>query len=106
MPLLIFRDSQGNQFDVEANVGDSVMFAATQAGIDGILAECGGACSCATCHAYVELERFRELPEASPHEQAMLEGVHEPSETSRLTCQIDVSDTMEGMIFTLPESQY
>lgn len=106
MPLLIFRDHQGNQYDVEANCGDSVMNAAVLAGIDGILAECGGSLSCATCHAHVQPERFNELPEASSHEQAMLEGAVEPSRTSRLTCQIEVTDAMEGMIFTLPPSQY
>lgn len=106
MPLLIFRDQQGNQFDVEATSGDSVMSAATLAGIDGILAECGGNMRCATCHAHVQAERFAELPPSSDVEQAMLEGVVDPSDTSRLTCQITVTDSMEGMIFTLPPSQY
>ncbi len=106
MPLLIFRDQQGNQYDVEATSGDSVMEAATQAGIDGILAECGGVCSCATCHAHVEPGRYAELPAPTDFEKSMLEGTVEPSETSRLTCQIQVSDDMEGMIFTLPPSQY
>lgn len=106
MPLLIFRDQQGHQFDVEATSGDSVMIAATLAGIDGILAECGGSLSCATCHAHVQAERIAELPEPSDFEKTMLEGAIEPSETSRLTCQIEVTDAMEGMIFTLPPSQY
>ncbi|WP_372748416.1 2Fe-2S iron-sulfur cluster-binding protein [Litorivivens sp.] len=106
MPLLIFRDANGNQFDVEAEIGDTVMQAAMNAGIDGILAECGGMCSCATCHVYIEDARFNEVPQASPTEREMLDAASEPQETSRLSCQITVTAEMEGMVFTTPASQY
>lgn len=105
MPLLIFRDAHGNQFDVDAEVGQSVMQAAVQNGIDGIVAECGGECRCATCHAYVDEQRARELPAPGESERAMLEAVNEPRDNSRLTCQITVSESMAGMYLELPERQ-
>lgn len=106
MPTLLFVTPDGNQFDVDAPVGTTVMAAATAAGIDGILADCGGACACATCHVYIDPAWVDRLPPAEEMEQMTLEGVVDPQSTSRLTCQIVVDASMEGAIFHLPERQF
>jgi len=73
--------------------------------IVGVLAQCGGACACATCHVYVAPEWWKRLPVADEMEAAMLENVWEPRPTSRLSCQITVSDAMDGLWVTVPERQ-
>lgn len=75
-------------------------------GIPGIEADCGGACSCATCHAYVEPSWVAKLPPKQPMEEDMLDFAHQADSTrSRLTCQIKVNEALEGLILYLPERQ-
>jgi 2Fe-2S ferredoxin len=105
MPTIIFIEPSGNQREVEAALGQSVMQAAVQNGVKGIDADCGGACSCATCHGYIdEAWRDRIVP-ADAVELDMLEFAYMREEGSRLTCQIKVDGDMAGLLIRLPEAQ-
>ena len=105
MPKIIFIEPQGTAREVQAVVGQSVMEAAVQNGVQGIDADCGGCCSCATCHGYVD-EAWRDvLDEPDSVELDMLDFAFRRGEGSRLTCQIKVQDKMDGLLIRLPESQ-
>lgn len=106
MPTIKFVTHDGNEQEVEAESGTTVMQAAMDNGIDAILAECGGACSCATCHCYVDEAWTDRMPEADEIEKDMLDCVLEPQDNSRLSCQITVTDDLDGLVIRLPESQY
>ncbi len=106
MPILTFIEHDGTSHAVEAEVGQSIMQAALNAMVPGIQADCGGACSCATCHAFLEDDWMNAVPAAEDSELDMLEFAAERQETSRLTCQLTVQDSMDGMVLRLPESQY
>jgi 2Fe-2S ferredoxin len=81
------------------------MEAARQHGVDGIVAQCGGACACATCHVYVAPAWLAKLPPRDEMEGAMLENAWEPHENSRLSCQIPVTAALDGLEVTVPERQ-
>ena len=105
MTKIIYIDHEGVETEVEAENGLSVMEKAINNDIEGIVAECGGACACATCHVYVD-DAFRQLTgEPDDMEQAMLEFTDNVKENSRLSCQIEVSDELDGLRVTTPESQ-
>ncbi len=95
----------GTETKVEANNGLSVMQAAVNNGVPGIVAECGGACCCATCHVHVDPEWYAKLPELKDNEKEMLEFAIDPKETSRLGCQIKITDELDGLVVYTPESQ-
>ena len=106
MVKIIFVESDGSSHSVQATLGRSVMEAARDAGIRGIVAECGGACACSTCHVYVADAQTRGLAEVSTHEQDMLEFAWEPrAGQSRLSCQLKVTPDMDGLILTIPARQ-
>lgn len=105
MPKLIFVDHFGKKYEVDADVGQSVMQSAVDAAVPGILADCGGSCSCATCHGYFDDTWKDRLPPPSASETEMLECVIEPHPNGRLTCQVKVTDDMNSMVIHLPESQ-
>lgn len=105
MPQVTIIDFSGNRRTVQAESGLSLMEVATRNGIDGIIAACGGACSCATCLVHVHEDWFGRLDEASDAEQMMLEFALHPQANSRLSCQIVLSDSLDGLIVELPESQ-
>lgn len=106
MPKISFIDAGGQQRTVDATAGNSVMETAVRNDVPGIVAECGGACACATCHVYVD-ETFIELLDApSQNEQDMLEFAEGVQPNSRLSCQLKVSDALDGLRVTTPESQY
>lgn len=93
-----------SQLDVPE--GWSLMQAAVKNGIDGIVAECGGSCVCATCHVYVQEERFVELPPPGEDELELLDEVKaERRPNSRLSCQIKAAPDLEGLIVTIPECE-
>ncbi len=106
MPKIIYIAADGTRNEVEAKLGDSVMLTAVNNNVPGIVAECGGACSCATCHVHVDPEWYARLPEPDDMEKDMLEFAMEPDETSRLSCQITVSEELDGLTVRTPESQY
>lgn len=106
MPILEFQLKSGEVRTVEAKAGMTVMEVATQNLIRGIIGECGGSCSCATCHVYVERDGGIELPPLSLLEDEMLEGVTaERMPTSRLSCQLVVRDDWSGLLLRIPERQ-
>ena len=106
MPKITFVEADGTRIDTDASVGESVMSVAVNNSIDAILAECGGACACATCHCYVDPEWSNKTGEAGDTEKAMLECVIEPNDTSRLACQVYVTEELDGLVIQLPERQY
>lgn len=106
MPLINYIDAQGNKFEADVAVGENIMQGAVDNMIDGILGECGGACACATCHCYVDEAFTDKIPEADASEKDLLTAVVDPKENSRLSCQIEVTEGMEGFTVHLPESQY
>jgi len=99
MTKLTFIEPNGNRREIEAADGQSVMLAATGAGVDGIAAECGGSCICATCHCLV-VEAPGGLPEMEDAERDTLEFTSDAmQEASRLTCQIEVTPALAGTVF-------
>ena len=106
MVKVTFIEHDGTRHDVEAKSGVSLMEAARMNNVPGILADCGGACACATCHVMVQGDWMAKLCDISEEEEAMLEfGLEERSETSRLSCQLEVSEDLDGIELQLPESQ-
>lgn len=105
MPKIIFIEADGNRITASATIGQSLMEAAVAAGVNGIVAECGGACACGTCHCYVDQTWLPRLPAAEDGEIDMLEFVIDPKDNSRLSCQIKLSDQMDGLVVKVPESQ-
>jgi 2Fe-2S ferredoxin len=100
-------DADGTRHDVCGTVGHSLMRAATDAGLDGIKADCGGCLSCATCHVVVDAAWAERLPPPSGDEEAMLEMTAAPRRrTSRLSCQIVLTEALEGLVARLPDTQY
>ncbi|MEE9348262.1 MAG: 2Fe-2S iron-sulfur cluster-binding protein [Robiginitomaculum sp.] len=105
MATIIFIDSKGKSREVEAKNGTSVMEAAVQNMIPGIDADCGGACACATCHVYVDEAWGDKLKAQDDMEESMLDFAEDLRPTSRLACQIIISDALDGLKVTTPESQ-
>lgn len=105
MPKITYIDNDGTSRDVDAKVGSSVMEAAIQNMIPGIDADCGGACACATCHVYVAEEWVGKLSEKDDMEDSMLDFAESVQENSRLSCQILMTDELDGIVVTTPESQ-
>lgn len=106
MPRVTYIAQDGKETTLDIDVGTSVMQAAVLNGIDGIVAECGGSCMCATCHVYVREDQQELPPPIGPDEEAMLEGTASPRQpNSRLSCQLVVSPEMDGLVVTLPETQ-
>jgi ferredoxin, 2Fe-2S len=100
-------EAGGTRHRVAGRAGDSLMGAAVDAGIDAIKADCGGMMSCATCHVFVAIEWAARLPPPSPGEEAMLEMTAAPRQaTSRLSCQIVLDDSLDGLTAILPDTQY
>ncbi|MGF6266322.1 2Fe-2S iron-sulfur cluster-binding protein [Paraburkholderia youngii] len=102
MPLIRFIQPDGSEAAVSATVGDSVMQTAVNNQIPGILGDCGGSCSCATCHAYVDEAWSSHMPAAEPYEVDMLTCAMDVRENSRLTCQIFVTPELDGLVVHLP----
>ena len=106
MALVTYINNDGSSHEIEVPVGNTVMQGAVDNLIDGIVAECGGSCSCATCHCYVDEAWISRIPPASGMEKDMLECVLEPKPNSRLSCQIVVTEDLDGLVVRLPESQF
>jgi 2Fe-2S ferredoxin len=96
---LIFKNRQGESFPVQAEPDYSVMEAAYNNDVPGILAECGGAAACGTCHIYVKTEDKHKLEPVGDNEDAMLFMVEQRHANSRLSCQLKITEEMEGMEF-------
>ena len=101
--IYITHDNKSHAIDVQN--GLTVMEGAVQNDIPGIDADCGGGMACATCHVYVKEEWFNKLPKKEDGEEDMLDMAFEPNKLSRLSCQIIVSDELDGLIVNIPSSQ-
>jgi 2Fe-2S ferredoxin len=106
MPLVNFVSASGLSRTVEVPVGMSVMQAALNHKVDGILGECGGNCMCATCHAYVDPQFLTQIPAAKENEKFMLSIAAEgPESNSRLSCQVKMTEELDGIVVRLPQKQ-
>ena len=107
MPSVKFIAHDGTESEVHVAAGTNVMHAAVDNGVRGILADCGGACSCATCHCYVDEAWTDKVGPAPQVEQDMLEfSASTAQPNSRLGCQISVSEKLDGLVVRLPQAQY
>ena len=106
MPKLIFVTPEGERMEVDAQKGTTVMENAVRNDVPGIEAECGGACACATCHVYVDEAYMEKVGQPEEMEQSMLDFAENVQANSRLSCQIQVSDELDGLRVTTPESQH
>lgn len=106
MVNLVFINADGSETTIQAKVGDSVMHSALAKGVSGITAECNGSAACATCHAYFEKRLSDVLPTMEEHEDDMLDFAACPREAgSRLSCQVTVTEEMDGARIRIPEMQ-
>jgi 2Fe-2S ferredoxin len=106
MPKVTYIEPSGNEVEVDVPTGWSLMQAAMSNGIEGIEAECGGSCACATCHCYLEGELAAAVPPIAEAEMAMLENVvAERKPNSRLSCQIKMTPELEGLALRYPDVQ-
>ena len=105
MPKITYIENNGNPHTIEVAAGLSVMEGAVQNDIPGIDADCGGGMACATCHVYVNEEWFDKLPKKEDGEEDMLDMAYEPNKFSRLSCQVIVSNELDGLIVNIPVKQ-
>ena len=105
MPKIVFIEPGGARREIAAPVGITLMEAARQHGVRGIVAQCGGACACATCHVYIDPAWTSKLEPREDMEEGMLETTWEPRENSRLSCQVHVTAEMDGIEVTVPKQQ-
>ena len=107
MPKIKFIGFDGSEYDVEATVGQAVMEAAVQHLVPGIDADCGGAAACGTCHVYVDPAWFAKAGQATPGiEQDMLQLTDNVQENSRLSCQVKMDETLNGLVVHIPQAQH
>ncbi len=106
MPTIHYVTSDGERHSVEVDTGYSVMEGAINNNIEGIIAECGGACACATCHSYIDEAWLSRLPPMDDMEDSMLDAAYERKDNSRLTCQIEVTDALDGLVVHVGENEY
>ena len=106
MGQVTYIESNGEQHQVNLENGQSIMQGALDNLIEGILGECGGCCSCATCHCYVDDAWLEKVGAPDDMEKDMLDSVVDPKSSSRLSCQIQMSDDLDGLVVRLPESQF
>ena len=105
MAKIKYIEHDGKEHEIEVANGLTVMEGAVQNGIPGIDADCGGSMACATCHVYVKDDWFSKLPKKEEGEDDMLDQAFEPKSSSRLSCQLTVSDDLDGLTVHLPEKQ-
>jgi 2Fe-2S ferredoxin len=105
MPRITFVLADGSHREVEASVGTSLMKAALDSGVPGIEAECGGCLTCATCHGYIDDEWAGRLEPATEEEAIMIDCAIDVRPTSRLTCQVRLTDGLDGIVVHVPQSQ-
>ena len=105
MAKVTYIEFNGKERVVDIDPGSSVMQGAINNNVRGVIAECGGACSCATCHVYVEGTWIDKLEQKSEEETGMLDAVCEPRPNSRLSCQIKMSENLDGLVVRMPEKQ-
>ena len=105
MTKITYIEHNGTSHTVDVSNGLTVMEGAVQNDIPGIDADCGGSMACATCHVYVKDDWFNKLPKKNEGEDDMIDQAFEPNKSSRLSCQIQISDNLDGLKVYLPEKQ-
>jgi len=105
MPKITYIEHNGKSHTLEVPNGLTVMEGAVQNNISGIDADCGGSCACATCHVYVDEKWFNKLPNKEDAEEDMLDMAFELKPLSRLSCQLTVSDELDGLVVKMPSKQ-
>jgi 2Fe-2S ferredoxin len=106
MPNVTFIEHNGTERTVDIPTGYTIMSGSAKFEVPGIVGECGGFCNCATCHVYIDEPFLAKLPVLTEHEDEMLEGtVSERKPTSRLGCQITITEALDGMVVRTPEAQ-
>ena len=105
MPKITYKNKSGNSKTLEVEKGLTVMEGAIQNNVPGIDADCGGSMACATCHVYVEEKWLNKLPKPEDGEVDMIDMAFEPKKNSRLSCQITISDELDGLTVRTPEKQ-
>ena len=105
MVKIIYIEHDGTEHQVDVDVGTSIMEGAVSNSIPGIDADCGGSMACATCHIYVNDKWFDKIPAAEDAEVDMIDMAFEPKKNSRLSCQIIISDELDGLIINIPSKQ-
>jgi 2Fe-2S ferredoxin len=105
MPKVIYITTDGIHHEVQVENGYSVMEGAINNNIEGIVAECGGACACATCHSYIDEAWLGKLPPMDDMEDSMLDAAYERRPNSRLTCQIEMNPGLDGLIVHVAENE-
>ena len=106
MPRVLFLGHTGVEYPVDAHRGDTLMTAALDNAVPGIDAECGGGCACGTCHVHIDAEWYGRLPPVESMEEDILGFVHQRSGTSRLSCQVTLDDSLDGVVVHIPASQF
>lgn len=106
MPTIKFIDSDGRETLLDAEAGTTVMKTAVDNGLRGIEADCGGACACATCHVYIAETWVEAIGPAGDDEAEMLSYAVEPRPNSRLSCQIKLTEALDGLVVHTPVSQH
>jgi 2Fe-2S ferredoxin len=105
MPKIVFIEPGGGRREIDAPLGLTLMEAARQHGVNGVVAQCGGACACSTCHVYIDPAWLAKLGPREEMEEGMLENAWEPRDNSRLSCQIQITADLEGLEVTVPQRQ-
>ena len=105
MPKISFLNASGNVEEVDAKAGLTLMEVAVDNNVAGIVAECGGACACATCHAYIDEAWLDKLPAMDDMEDAMLDSALDRRANSRLSCQIEITDDLDGLAVTVADNE-
>ena len=105
MPKITYIEKDGKLHTIDVANGLTVMEGAVQNNITGIDADCGGSMACATCHVYVKEEWFNKIPKKEDGEEDMIDMAYKPNKFSRLSCQLTVSDELDGLVVQLPEKQ-
>jgi 2Fe-2S ferredoxin len=105
MPTIVFAQADGTRREILAPQGITLMEVARQHGIQGVVAQCGGACACATCHVYIDRRWLAKLDPPEEMELGMLETAWEPRDNSRLSCQVHMTADLDGLEVTVPGNQ-
>jgi len=106
MPKITYVEFNGTEHPIEVKAGLTVMEGAVKHNVPGIDADCGGACACATCHVYVDAAWTDKVGSPSAMEESMLDFAENVEPNSRLSCQIKVTDALDGLVVRMPESQH
>ncbi len=106
MPRITYLASDGERYEIDVETGSTVMEGAVDNSVPGIVAECGGACACATCHVYVDEAWVERLPPIEDMEDAMLDAAADRRGNSRLSCQLEVTPELEGLVVRVADNEF